>query len=76
MQQDAPGARYTIGQLKDHFEGRTSVLALVREGVSVESPPMDYQLRPRDILVLLGSHADLDRAVQLLTAPASDEDAV
>ncbi|MDE0033200.1 MAG: cation:proton antiporter [Deltaproteobacteria bacterium] len=69
VQEDAPGAHYTIGQLKEHFEGRTSVLALVREGVSVESPPMDYRLRPDDILVLLGSHADLDRAVQLLTAP-------
>ncbi len=69
VQPDAPGADYTIGELKEHFQGRTSVLALVREGVSVESPPMDYQLRPDDILVLLGSHADLDRAVQLLTAP-------
>ena len=73
VQQDAPGAHYTIGELKDHFQGRTSVLALVREGVSVESPPMDYALRPGDILVLLGSHADLDRAVQLLTAPTLDE---
>ena len=76
VQQDAPGAHYTIGELKDHFQGRTSVLALVREGVSVESPPMDYALRPGDILVLLGSHADLDRAVQLLTAPTPDEDEV
>ncbi len=69
VQPDAPGVDYTIGELKEHFQGRTSVLALVREGVSVESPPMDYRLRPDDILVLLGSHADLDRAVQLLTAP-------
>ena len=73
VQQDAPGAHYTIGELKDHFQGRTSVLALVREGVSVESPPTDYALRPGDILVLLGSHADLDRAVQLLTAPTPEE---
>ncbi len=73
VQEDAPGAHYTIGELKDHFQGRTSVLALVREGVSVESPPMDYPLRPSDILVLLGSHADLDRAVQLLTAPPPGE---
>ncbi len=73
VQQDAPGAHYTIGELKDHFQGRTSVLALVREGASVESPPMDHPLRPGDILVLLGSHADLDRAVQLLTAPTLDE---
>ena len=74
VQPDAPGADYTIGELKEHFQGRTSVLALVREGVSVESPPMDHRLRPDDILVLLGSHADLDRAVQLLTAPPPDED--
>ncbi len=73
VEQDAPAAGHTLGELKAHFEGRTSVLALVREGVSVESPPMDCQLRPQDILVLLGSHADLDRAVQLLTAPALDE---
>ncbi len=76
VQEDAPGAHYTIGQLKEHFQGRTGVLALVRDGVSVESPPMDYQLRPLDILVLLGSHADLDRAVQLLTAPVPDEEEV
>lgn len=74
VQEDAPGAAYTIGELKDHFQGRTSVLALVRDGASVESPPMDYRLRPHDILVLLGSHADLDRAVQLLTAPIPDEE--
>lgn len=76
VQQDAPGAHYTVGELKDHFQGRTSLLALVRDGVSVESPPMDYPLRPGDILVLLGSHADLDRAVQLLTAQTLDEDEV
>lgn len=74
VQEDAPGASCTIGELKDHFQGRTSVLALVRDGASVESPPMDYRLRPHDILVLLGSHADLDRAVQLLTAPVPDEE--
>lgn len=73
VQEGAPGASCTIGELKDRFKGRTSVLALVRDGASVESPPMDYRLRPDDILVLLGSHADLDRAVQLLTAPTPDE---
>ena len=30
---------------------------------------MDYRLRLGDILVLLGSHADIDHAVQLPTAP-------
>ena len=74
VQEGAPGADYTIGELKEHFDGRTGVLALVREGVSVESPPMDYRLRPQDILVLLGSHADLDRAVQLLTTPLPGEE--
>ena len=73
VQQHAPGAHYSIGELKDHFQGRTSVLALVRDGVSVESPPMDHRLQPNDILVLLGSHADLDRAVQLLTASEEAE---
>ena len=73
VQEGAPGASCTIGELKERFKGRTSVLALVRDGASVESPPMDYRLRPDDILVLLGSHADLDRAVQLLTAPTPDE---
>ncbi len=68
VQEEAPGASMTIGELKQHFQGRTSVLALVRDGVSMESPPMNHRLRPGDILVLLGSHADLDRAVQLLTA--------
>ena len=69
VQEEAPGASMTIGELKQHFQGRTGVLAVVRDGVSVESPPMHYRLRPGDILVLLGSHADLDHAVQLLTAP-------
>lgn len=73
VQEGAPGASCTIGELKERFQGRTSVLALVRDGASVESPPMDYRLRPDDILVLLGSHADLDRAVQLLTAPTPEE---
>ena len=73
VQEEAPGASMTIGELKQHFQGRIGVLALVRDGVSVESPPMDYGLRPGDILVLLGSHADLDHAVQLLTAAREDE---
>ena len=72
VQEEAPGAAMSIGELKQHFQGRTSVLALVRDGISVESPALDYRLRPGDILVLLGSHADLDRAVQLLTAARED----
>ena len=72
VQEEAPGASMSIGELRQHFQGRTSVLALVRDGVSVESPAMDFRLRPGDILVLLGSHADLDHAVQLLTAARED----
>jgi K+:H+ antiporter len=48
-----------------------TVIAAVRNGKPTTNPPPDYRIAAGDILVLLGNHAELDRAMQLLQ-PAGD----
>ena len=44
-----------------------SVIAIVRGGEALTNPAPDLALQSEDIIVLLGSHQALDRAVSLLT---------
>ena len=48
-----------------------TVIALVREGKSVHNRAPEFRLAAGDVLVLLGSHKQLDDATQILT-PTGD----
>jgi CPA2 family monovalent cation:H+ antiporter-2 len=52
-----------------------SVIAIVRNGAAVTNPGPDITLEQDDILVLVGSHQELDRAVSLLTRTTGGDDA-
>ncbi|MGH7844671.1 MAG: hypothetical protein ACREQW_05830 [Candidatus Binatia bacterium] len=43
----------------------------MREGKSLNNPGPEYVLRAGGILVLLGSHAELDRASEILSPEVS-----
>ena len=72
VQEGSAGAEYTVGQLKGSFGSGTSILAVVRNRESFATPGDDFRFQAGDIVVLMGSHQDLDRAVQLLSTPGTD----
>lgn len=43
-----------------------TVIAVVREGKAVTNPGSDFIIAANDILIILGSHADLDKAGQFI----------
>jgi len=57
-----------------HLRERTGVtlIAVVRGGVSTANPEPDFRILEGDILVLLGDHAGLEQAFQLLGSGADE----
>ena len=43
-----------------------TILAVIRGGSARTNPPSDFVLAPGDILVILGSHAQLNTAMEIL----------
>jgi CPA2 family monovalent cation:H+ antiporter-2 len=68
-----------VGQsiLELDFRGRTgtTVLAVVRGTDPTISPPPDFRLEVGDILVLVGTHASMDKAFAYLESPAERDGA-
>jgi CPA2 family monovalent cation:H+ antiporter-2 len=62
-----PAAGKTLRDLDIRKTTGATVIAVVRGGEANTNPAPDFALRPEDILVLLGSHKELDDAVNLLT---------
>jgi K+:H+ antiporter len=56
--------------------GGASVIAVVREGKPTTNPSPDMRLGANDNLVLVGSHAALESAANLLSAPEAGSGAV
>ncbi|MGH8514633.1 MAG: cation:proton antiporter regulatory subunit, partial [Gammaproteobacteria bacterium] len=56
------------------LRARTSVtvIAVVRDGKSTHNPVPEFRLATGDVLVLLGSHKELDEAIQILSPPPGD----
>ncbi len=67
LQPDHPAVGRTLKDLDIRRTSGASVLAIVRNGSAVTNPGPDLSLLADDILVLLGSHRELDQAVDLLT---------
>ena len=43
-----------------------SVIAIIQNGKAITNPSADFKITPGDILVILGSHAELDSALKIL----------
>jgi CPA2 family monovalent cation:H+ antiporter-2 len=72
----SPGAGRSLAELELRQRSGATVVAVVRDGETTLSPPGSFVLQPNDILVLVGSHAQIDAAFQALApeppAPAPD----
>ena len=56
----------TIGELNLRNETGVNIIAVVRSGKAETNPRADYRLESADILVLLGAHAELHQAMEIL----------
>ena len=70
----APAVGRTIRALQLRKATGVTVIAVLRGGKSFINPAPDWQIAAADVLVMLGSHAQLDQALTLLGGgPVSEE---
>ncbi|HEY2990391.1 MAG TPA: cation:proton antiporter [Candidatus Binatia bacterium] len=67
----SPAAGKTLEEIELRSHSGVTVIALVREGKSIHNPAPEFRLAAGDVLVLLGSHKQLDDAGRILT-PLAD----
>jgi CPA2 family monovalent cation:H+ antiporter-2 len=51
-----------------------TIIAVVRDGQPFTNPSPDWTIQAEDILVMLGSHAQLDRAMRVLGEPQAEDE--
>ncbi|OGF46912.1 MAG: hypothetical protein A2452_07085 [Candidatus Firestonebacteria bacterium RIFOXYC2_FULL_39_67] len=56
----------TLIEINLRAETGTTVIAVVRAGEAVTNPKSEFVLAENDVLVILGSHAELDKALQFI----------
>lgn len=73
VSKDAWPVGKTLGTI--NLRGRTgaTVIAVVRGEESFTSPGADFEIKAQDILVLVASHRDIDRAFHYLTVGDTDD---
>jgi CPA2 family monovalent cation:H+ antiporter-2 len=64
---DSPAVKRTLQELDIRKNTGATVIAVARHGEAITNPGPDLILQSGDIVVLLGAHVNLDRAVMLLT---------
>ena len=67
IQPGSPAVGRTLRDLDIRKNTSATVIAVARSGEAITNPGPDFSLQPDDLVVLLGAHADLDKAVNLLT---------
>jgi len=70
IRDDSPAANHTLGQ--SHLRAKTGVniIAVVRNGKAHTNPGADFRVETGDVLVLLGTHAQLNDARAYLAGEA------
>ncbi len=63
----------TIRQLQLRKTTGVTIIAVVRGGQPLTNPPADFEIRSGDILVMVGNHAQLDKALSRLGADPAAE---
>jgi CPA2 family monovalent cation:H+ antiporter-2 len=69
----SPAVGRTLAELEVRAKFGVTVIAIVRDGKSFHNPAPDYHLAAGDVLILLGSHQELDQAMRWLS-PSRQED--
>jgi len=67
IEADSPAAGKTLGQVSIRPRTGASVISLTRNGVSQSNPSEKVRLEAGDVLVLLGSRPQIQRAIALLS---------
>jgi CPA2 family monovalent cation:H+ antiporter-2 len=62
----SPAVGHTLADLHVRERTGTTVVAAVHDGRPLPNPPPDYRVAAGDFLVLIGSHAQLNTAIELL----------
>ncbi|MBI3782051.1 MAG: cation:proton antiporter [Deltaproteobacteria bacterium] len=70
---DSPAVGQSLRDLRLRKVSGATVIAAVRDRAPQTNPPPEFEIRAGDILVMLGSHAQLDRAIQLLQTTGDGE---
>jgi len=74
---ESPMCGETVAGTNLRARSGATIIAIVRGQESTTNPPPDFVLRPGDLLVLVGSHAQIDAATSILDhgdAADSEED--
>lgn len=64
--EDSPACGKDIAGLNLRQQSGSTIVAIVRGGKPLASPPPDFVLKQGDVMVLVGAHIQLDRARTLL----------
>ncbi|MBI5344893.1 MAG: TrkA C-terminal domain-containing protein [Deltaproteobacteria bacterium] len=59
-------AGHTLAELDLRKHAGASIIAVIRKGVAKTNPHADFTIEPGDIMVLFGSHAELNAAQRVL----------
>jgi len=71
LEPGSPAVGQTLASLDLRGRTRALIIAVVRDGSHTLGPGPEYELRPGDILVLVGDHEALDAAFEALSPPRS-----
>jgi K+/H+ antiporter YhaU regulatory subunit KhtT len=56
----------TLVELALRTHTGATIIAVVRGETHVTNPPLEYRLKAGDLLILVGTHAQMDKAFQFL----------
>jgi CPA2 family monovalent cation:H+ antiporter-2 len=65
----SPAVGQSLAEIELRSRSGVTTIAVVRNGQSFHNPPPDFRLAVGDIIVILGSHKELDDAMEFLSPP-------
>ncbi len=71
---ESPACGKTLADLNIRYLSGSTVIAIVRDNKPTTNPPGDFLIESGDVLVLLGTHAEIDKAFELLSPQRIEEE--
>ncbi len=66
---ESPACGKTVADLNLRFLSGCTIIAVVRDNKPTTNPPADFKIESGDVIVLLGTHAEIDKSFDLLSPP-------
>lgn len=70
---DSPANGKTIAELNLRYLSGATIIAVLRDDKPLTNPPSSYKIEAGDILVIIGTHAQIDKAFELLSPPSFEQ---